>query len=87
MRRRLFRVLTPEVCYRQRDHDLVRETPLRSLLLETDGPWPYGGEFSGRATPPAMIPRLAAEAASLKVVSPEEVRDVLRETARRLFGR
>ena len=37
--------VTPEVCYRERDRELVRATPLRNLLLESDGPWPYGGEF------------------------------------------
>lgn len=79
--------VTPEVCYRQRDRELVRATPLRSLLLETDGPWPYGGEFAGRPTTPAMIARLAAEVARLKGVPPDEARVVLRENAGRLFGR
>ena len=78
--------VTPEVCYRQRDRDLVRATPLRNLMLETDGPWPYGGEFAGQPTTPAMIPRLAAEVARLKGVSPEEVRDAVWENAQRLFG-
>ena len=79
--------VTPEVCYRQRDRDLVRATPLRSLLLESDGPWPYGGEFAGQTTTPALVARLAAEVARLKGVSLEEVRDVLWDNARRLFGR
>ena len=78
--------VTPEVCYRQRDRELVRATPLGNLLLETDGPWPYGGEFAGRRTTPAMIPRLAAEVARLKGVLPDEARAVLWENAGRLFG-
>ena len=79
--------VTPEVCYRQRDRDLVRATPLRNLLLETDGPWPYGGEFAGQPTTPAMIARVAAEVARLKGLPLEEARDVLWDNARRLFGR
>ena len=79
--------VTPEVCYRQRDRDLAQATPLRNLLLESDGPWPYGGEFAGQATTPAMIARLAAEVALLKAVSLEEVRDTVWDNARRLFGR
>ena len=78
--------VTPEVCYRQRDRDLVRATPLRNLLLETDGPWPYGGEFAGQPTTPALVARVAAEVARLKAVPLEEVRDVLWDNARRLFG-
>ena len=79
--------VTPEVCYRQRDRDLVRATPLRSLLVESDGPWPYGGEFAGRPTTPAVAARVAAEVARLKGVSPAEARDVLWDNAERLFGR
>ena len=78
--------VTPEICYRERDRELVRATPLRSLLLETDGPWPYGGEFAGRPTMPAIIPRLSAEVARLKGIAPEEARDVMWANAGRLFG-
>ena len=78
--------VTPEVCYRERDRELVRTTPLRNLLLETDGPWPYGGEFAGQPTTPALVARLAAEAARLKGVSLGEVREVVWENAQRLFG-
>ena len=80
-----FLSVTPEVCYRERDRQLVRATPLRNLLLESDGPWPYGGEFAGRLTTPARVVRLAAEVACLKGVSQDEVREVVWENARRLF--
>ena len=79
--------VTPEVCYRQRDRDLVLATPLRNLLLESDGPWTYGGEFTGRPATPAMIPRLAAEVARLKGVPLDELREAVWENAQRLFGR
>lgn len=78
--------VTPEVCNRERDRDLVRRTPLRNLLLESDGPWPYGGEFTGQTTTPALIARLAVEVAQLKGVSLAEVRQVVWENAQRLFG-
>ncbi len=78
--------VTPEVCYRERDRELVRATPLRNLLLESDGPWPYGGEFAGQSTTPAVVARLAVEVARLKGVSLEEVRELTWENAQRLFG-
>ncbi|GAA3328052.1 hypothetical protein GCM10020331_070470 [Ectobacillus funiculus] len=33
--------VTPEACYRERDQDLIRHVPLKQLLTETDGPWPF----------------------------------------------
>ena len=78
--------VTPEVCYRERDRQLVQALPLRNLLLESDGPWPYGGEFAGQLTTPAIVARLAVEVARLKRVSLEEVRDVVWGNAQRLFG-
>ena len=78
--------VTPEVCYRERDRELVRAVPLRNLMLESDGPWPYGGEFTGQLTTPAMIARLAAEVARLKGVALDEVREVVWQNAQRLFG-
>ena len=34
-----------EVVYRERDRELVQAVPLESLLVESDGPWAYRGEF------------------------------------------
>lgn len=78
--------VTPEVYYRERDRDLVRTVPLRNLLLESDGPWPYGGEFAGQPTTPALVARLAAEVARLKGVALDEMREAVWQNAQRLFG-
>jgi TatD DNase family protein len=79
--------VTPEVCYRERDRALVRTVALEHLLLESDGPWPYGGEFAGRLTTPAVVVRVACEVARLKGVSPREVQEHTTANATRLFGR
>jgi TatD DNase family protein len=78
--------VTPEVCYRERDRQLVQAVPLASLLLESDGPWPYGGEFTGQATTPALVARVAEEVARLKGVPLAEVHAVTNATAQRVFG-
>ncbi len=57
------------------------------LLLESDGPWSYGGEFVGQVTTPVLVARLAAEVARLKGVSLEEIQEVTTANAQRLFGR
>ncbi len=77
--------VTPEVCYRERDRQLVQAVPLTHLLLESDGPWPYGGEFTGHPTTPALVARVAAEVARLKGVPLAEVQRVTTANAYRLF--
>ncbi|MDH3599693.1 MAG: TatD family hydrolase [Candidatus Tectomicrobia bacterium] len=78
--------VTPEVCYRERDRQLVQSVPLRHLLLESDGPWAYDGEFAGQRTTPALVARVAQEVARLKGVSLDEVQDVMAANVRRVFG-
>jgi TatD DNase family protein len=79
--------VTPEICYRERDRQLVQLVPLDNLLLESDGPWPYGGEFTDSPTTPALVARVALEVARLKGVSLAEVQARTTANARRLFGR
>src|SRR5262249_3863060 len=58
--------VTPEVVYRERDRELVEAVPLESLLVESDAPWPYGGEFEGMASGPWLVSRVAEEVAKIK---------------------
>ncbi len=78
--------VTPEVCYRERDRELVRTVPLAHLLLETDGPWQYDGEFRGQETSPALVTRVAAEVARLKEVPLADVHAITTANAKQLFG-
>jgi TatD DNase family protein len=77
--------VTPEACYRQRDRELVAAVPLSNLLIETDGPWPYGGEFAGRLTEPAFLRRLVEEIALIKGVAARDVEAQVTHNARALF--
>jgi TatD DNase family protein len=63
-----FLSVTPEVCYRERDRQLVQSVPLDNLLLESDGPWAYGGEFAEQRTTSALSRAVAAEVSTLKGV-------------------
>jgi TatD DNase family protein len=62
----------PEVVYRERDRELVETVPLSSLVVESDGPWPYHGEFEGMASGPWLCGRVAEEVAKLKHLPIEE---------------
>jgi TatD DNase family protein len=77
--------VTPETCYRQRDQELVDAVPLRNLVIETDGPWPYSGEFAGRPTEPTFLGRIVETIATIKGMTREDVGDIVTQNARRLF--
>ncbi len=64
--------VTPEVVYRERDRELVEAVPLESLLVESDGPWPYKGEFQGLPSGPWLAGRVAEEVAKIKRLPIEE---------------
>jgi TatD DNase family protein len=77
--------VTPEVVYRERDRQLVEAVPLESLLVESDGPWPYRGEFAGMASGPWLVSRVAEEVAKLKRMPVDDVMFQLSENTCRLF--
>jgi len=55
------------------------------MLVETDGPWAYGGQFAGRLTEPAMIREVAAAVAHLRCTTFEEIAESTTANARALF--
>src|SRR5712691_6880221 len=75
----------PEVVYRERDRALVYDTGLESLLVESDGPWPYRGEFDGMASGPWLVSRVAEEVAKIKNLPVDDVMSQLSENTCRLF--
>jgi TatD DNase family protein len=77
--------VTPETCYRERDQALVDAVPLSHLVIETDGPWPYGGEFEGRPTEPTFLARIVDVIATIKGVAREVVGETLTTNTKRLF--
>jgi TatD DNase family protein len=77
--------VTPETCYRERDQALVAAVPLKNLVIETDGPWPYGGEFEGRPTEPTFLGRVVQEVATIKGVTTDEVAEIVTKNTARLF--
>ncbi len=77
--------VTPEVVYRERDRELVQSVPLDSLLVESDGPWKYRGEFEGLPSGPWFASRVAEEIAKLKQMPVEDVMFWLSANTCRLF--
>jgi TatD DNase family protein len=75
----------PEVVYRERDRALVYDTDLESLLVESDGPWPYKGEFDGMSSGPWLASRVAEEVAKIKRLPVDDVMFQLSANTCRLF--
>jgi len=66
--------------------DLVKITPLESLLLETDSPFLSPEGFRGKRNEPQQVKLLAEEVAKLKKTDKEEIARVTTDNARRFFG-
>ncbi|WP_202081002.1 TatD family hydrolase [Caldalkalibacillus salinus] len=66
--------VTPEVCYRTRDQHLARKVPMAQLLIETDGPWPFEGPFTGQRTTPVFLHAMIKTLSRLKNVSEDNVK-------------
>ena len=77
--------VSPAVVYRERDRELVRWIPLESLLVETDAPWRFKGEFEGVPSGPWLASRVAEEVAKIKQLPVDEVMDRLSTNTCRLF--
>lgn len=77
--------VTPDVLYEEEIRSLVRIYPLELLMVETDGPWPFEGPFTGRETHPIMIHAVIEEIASIKGVSLDKTAAVILENTKRFY--
>jgi len=77
--------VTPDVVYRERDRELVERVPLESLLVESDAPWPYQGEFENVTSGPWLVARVAEEVAKIKLMPADEVAYQLQVNTCRVF--
>lgn len=78
--------VTPDVLYKTKIQEIVKEYPLELLMVETDGPWPFGGPFAGQRTHPLMIRESIARIAEIKGCPEHEAGMALYENTRRFYG-
>ncbi|WP_456279249.1 TatD family hydrolase [Bacillus sp. AK128] len=69
--------VTPEVCYRNRDQVLGKNVPLSQLLIETDGPWNYNGQFRNQETSPLFLKEIIS---SLALIRGQAIEEILEKT-------
>lgn len=65
---------------------IVRQTPLERILVETDGPFLTPVPHRGKRNEPAYIPLIVDRIAALKQLTPDEAGRITTQNADRLFG-
>lgn len=77
--------VTPEVCYRVRDQFLTKHIPITQLLIETDGPWPYSGQFKNQPTTPLHLLPMIKKLSDLYKVEDDEVIHATRNNTNKCY--
>jgi TatD DNase family protein len=77
--------VTPDLVYRDRDREMVEAVPIESLLVESDAPWPYQGEFENVTSGPWLVARVAEEVAKIKRLPVDEAMYQLSVNTYRVF--
>jgi len=78
--------VTPEVIYEAEIQQLVWDYPLKQMMVETDGPWPFKGPFENKLTHPKMMHQTIREIAKIKKMNITEVYNVLFENTKRFYN-
>jgi len=66
--------------------EVVKETPLDKIMVETDAPYVSPAPYRGKRNEPWMVQFVAAKVAQLKGITIEEVDRVTTQNAEQLFG-
>ncbi len=65
--------------------DIIKDVPLESLVLETDGPWLAPQAWRGQRNEPAYVVSVAQTLAAVKNISVEEAAEATTRNAKRIF--
>ncbi|SDK29547.1 TatD family hydrolase [Sediminibacillus albus] len=77
--------VTPDCLYEKEIHDVVRQVPLTSLMVETDGPWPFSGPFKQSLTHPKMVHASIAKIAELHQATIQSVYQQINQNTKRFY--
>ena len=77
--------VTPEIVYKEKIQKLVETYPLEQIMIETDGPWPFEGPFSGKMTHPVMMRETILMMAKIKKLSTIEMWKTVLENTKRFY--
>lgn len=69
--------ITPDALYEEEIKEIIAYYPLNQLMVETDGPWPFEGKFTGQMTHPRMMHDTVQEISAIKKVPISEVYETI----------
>ncbi|MCM3766980.1 TatD family hydrolase [Neobacillus niacini] len=77
--------ITPEIVYKEKIQRLIEAYPLELIMVETDGPWPFEGPFTGKMTHPKMMKESILSIAKIKNLPETEVADRILEHTKSFY--
>lgn len=77
--------LTPDLIYEEETRHIAKRFPLSQIMVETDGPWPFEGLFSGKMTHPNMIHQTIRQLSVLKAISVDKTYETLYVNTKQFF--
>lgn len=66
--------------------EVAKEVPMDRLLLETDAPYLAPTPMRGKRNDSTLIPLVAEKIAQLRGMTPQEVLNITRENAKRMYN-
>jgi len=78
--------ITPDLLYEKDIQQLVEKYPLRLMMVETDGPWEFEGQFKDELTHPKMIHHIVQKIASIKRLDIKIVYELLFENTKSFYN-
>lgn len=76
---------TPDILYRKKRQFLIEQTPLRQMMVETDGPWPFDIREATSFTHPKLLHKVIYKIAEVKHLPVEVVYATIYENTKRFF--
>lgn len=77
--------ITPDIVYEKEIIELVQLYPVELLMVETDGPWPFEGPFTGKMTHPHMIHQSIEIISKLKSLHLSETYDQILQNSKSFY--
>lgn len=78
--------VTPDIFVENDIRQLVLDYPLEQMMVETDGPWPFEGPFTGELTHPRMVQQVIDQIAEIRGIRAEEAARFILENTKNFYS-
>lgn len=76
---------TPDLLYEEEIRQLAKHYPIKQIMVETDGPWPFKGPFQDQLTHPKMLHPIIEELAKIKKLEVREVYQTVYQNTKQFY--